>query len=132
MDHLLTCKYKILCLCFVIIFLKHYEHKKMKRSVPKGQTKLYGSLAGNGHQFESPQGHWRFTRSLTSGSCGISRGARKLARTSTVIKKKKMVPSWQRPDQFLELVLVSGHWICCSCRFQQDVVAKTLNRHGFV
>ena len=54
-----------------------------------------GSLVGqalgllpNGHQFESPQGHWRFTRSLTSGPHGISRGARKLARTSTVIKKK--------------------------------------------
>ena len=45
-------------------------------------------LLPNGHQFESPQGHWRFTRSLTSGPRGISRGARKLARTSTVIKKK--------------------------------------------
>ena len=44
-------------------------------------------LLPNGHQFESPQGHWRFTRSLTSGPRGISRGARKLARTSTVIKK---------------------------------------------
>ena len=43
----------------------------------------------NGHQFESPQGHWRFTRSLTSRPRGISRGARKLAQTSTVIKKKK-------------------------------------------
>ncbi|RVW33600.1 putative MO25-like protein [Vitis vinifera] len=40
-------------------------------------------LLPNGHQFESPQGHWRFTRSLTSGPRGISRGARKLARTST-------------------------------------------------
>ena len=29
-----------------------------------------------------------FTRPLTSGSRGISRGARKLAQTSTVIKKK--------------------------------------------
>ena len=46
-------------------------------------------LLSNGHQFESPQGHWRFTRSLTSGPRGISRGARKLARTSTVIKKNK-------------------------------------------
>ncbi|RVW55131.1 hypothetical protein CK203_066922 [Vitis vinifera] len=33
-------------------------------------------LLPNGHQFESPQGHWRFTRSLTSGPRGISRGAR--------------------------------------------------------
>ncbi|RVX04846.1 Protein LOL1 [Vitis vinifera] len=40
-------------------------------------------LLPNGHQFESPQGHWRFTRSLTSGPRGISRGAHKLARTST-------------------------------------------------
>ena len=47
------------------------------------------SLLPNGHQFESPQGHWRFTRSLTSGSYGISRGTCKLTRTSTVIKKKK-------------------------------------------
>ena len=46
-------------------------------------------LLSNGYQFESPQDHWRFTRSLTSGSHGISRGARKLARTSMVIKKKK-------------------------------------------
>ena len=29
-----------------------------------------------------------FTRLVTPGPCGISRGARKLARTSTVIKKK--------------------------------------------
>ena len=48
-------------------------------------------LLPNGHQFESPQGHWRFTQSLTSGPRGISRGARKLARTSTVIKKKNMM-----------------------------------------
>ena len=46
-------------------------------------------LLPNGHQFESPQGHWRFTWSLTLGPRGISRGARKLTRTSTVIKKKK-------------------------------------------
>ena len=45
----------------------------------------------NGHQFESPQGHWRFIRSLTSGSHGISWGVRKLAQTSTVIKKKKII-----------------------------------------
>ncbi|RVX06909.1 putative magnesium transporter NIPA8 [Vitis vinifera] len=32
-------------------------------------------LLPNGHQFESPQGHWRFTRSLTSRPHGISRGA---------------------------------------------------------
>ena len=32
-----------------------------------------------------------FTRLLTSGSCGISRGARKLARTSTVIKKGPII-----------------------------------------
>ncbi|CBI25315.3 unnamed protein product, partial [Vitis vinifera] len=57
---------------------------------------LRGSLVGrtlglfpNGHQFESSQGHWRFTRSLTSGPREISRGACKLARTSTIIKKKK-------------------------------------------
>nr|CAN62537.1 hypothetical protein VITISV_010756 [Vitis vinifera] len=39
-----------------------------------------GSTLGflpNGHQFESLQGHWRFTRSLTSGSFEISRGARR-------------------------------------------------------
>ena len=46
-------------------------------------------LLPNGHQFESPQGHWRFTRSLTLGPHGISQGTRKLARTSTVIKNKK-------------------------------------------
>ncbi|RVX03683.1 Protein hyper-sensitivity-related 4 [Vitis vinifera] len=28
-------------------------------------------LLPNGHQFESPQGHWRFTRSLTSGPRGL-------------------------------------------------------------
>ncbi|RVX19090.1 hypothetical protein CK203_008739 [Vitis vinifera] len=32
-------------------------------------------LLSNGHQFESPQGHWRFTWSLTSGPRRISRGA---------------------------------------------------------
>ncbi|RVX12468.1 putative clathrin assembly protein [Vitis vinifera] len=37
-------------------------------------TRALGLLP-NGHQFESPQGHWRFTRSLTSGPRGISRGA---------------------------------------------------------
>ena len=47
-------------------------------------------LLPNGHQFESPQGHWRFIRSLTSGPRGISRGVRKLTRTSTVIKNKKI------------------------------------------
>ncbi|KAG7964342.1 hypothetical protein I3843_09G164800 [Carya illinoinensis] len=55
-----------------------------------------GSLVGqalgllpNGHQFESLQGHWRFIWSLTSGPRGISRGARKLARTPMDIKNKK-------------------------------------------
>ncbi|RVW50361.1 V-type proton ATPase subunit a3 [Vitis vinifera] len=52
-------------------------------------TGKWGGLgfAPNGQQFESPQGHWRFTRSLTSGPRGISRGARKLARTSTVSRR---------------------------------------------
>ncbi|RVW23392.1 DNA-directed RNA polymerases II, IV and V subunit 11 [Vitis vinifera] len=35
-------------------------------------------LLSNGHQFEAPQGHWRFTRSLTSRSRGISRDASSL------------------------------------------------------
>ncbi|RVW67429.1 tRNA pseudouridine synthase A [Vitis vinifera] len=41
---------------------------------------LWGSSVGlvlgllpNGHRFESPQGNWRFTQSLTSGHRGISR-----------------------------------------------------------
>lgn len=46
-------------------------------------------LLSNGHQFEFPQGHWRFTRSLTLESHEISRGVRKLDRTSTIIKKNK-------------------------------------------
>ena len=52
------------------------------------------SLLPNGHQFESPQGHWRFTRSLTSGPYGISRDTCKLTRTSTVIKNKNKIPAF--------------------------------------
>lgn len=50
----------------------------------KGQKKVGGgqtprgnlvdpalSLLPNGHQFESLQGHWRFTRSLTLGPVGL-------------------------------------------------------------
>ena len=49
------------------------------------------SLLPNDHQFESPQGHWRFTRSLTLRSYGINRGTCKLTRTSAVIKKNKKI-----------------------------------------
>ena len=64
-------------------------------------------LLPNGHQFESPQGHWRFTRSLTSGHHGISRGARKLTRTSTVIKKKiqKIKSIQTRPYLYFFLII---------------------------
>ncbi|WKA06443.1 hypothetical protein VitviT2T_024340 [Vitis vinifera] len=41
------------------------------------------SLLPNGHQFEFPQGHWRFTRSLTSGPCGISRDTCEASQAST-------------------------------------------------
>ncbi|KAG6696873.1 hypothetical protein I3842_09G170300 [Carya illinoinensis] len=71
---------------------------------------LRGSLVGqalgllpNGHQFESPQSHWRFTWSLTSGPHGISRGARKLARTPMDIKNKKncfLALSRLRPNRY--------------------------------
>ena len=57
---------------------------RIKENMEKWQYQL-----PNGHQFESPQGHWRFTRSLTSGPREISRGVHKLTWTSTVIKKKK-------------------------------------------
>ena len=48
-----------------------------------------GGLLSSGHQFESPQDHWRLSQMLTSGPCRIIRDARKLDRTSMVIKKKK-------------------------------------------
>ena len=51
-------------------------------------------LLSNGHQFKSPQGHWRFTQSLTSGFHGISWSVRKLAQTSTVIKNKNKNSSY--------------------------------------
>ena len=47
-------------------------------------------LLPNGHQFEPLKTTGRFTRSLISGPCRISWGARKLARTPTVIKQKKI------------------------------------------
>ena len=85
----------IMWLITSIRFWVFYEYRKLKSTVRSLWSTWIGHSHGLSscrvHQFESPQGHWRFTRSLTSGPRGISRGARKLARKSTVIKKKKKI-----------------------------------------
>ena len=80
-------QYIYICIDIFLLCLSMYVNLD---SNPKGSSvgPVLGLLS-NDHQFESPKGHWRFTRSLILGSCGISRGARKLARTSTVIKNNK-------------------------------------------
>ena len=83
----------IMWLITSIRFWVFYEYRKLKSTVRSLWSTWIGHSHGLSscrvHQFESPQGHWKFTRSLTSGPRGISRSARKLGRTSTVTKKKK-------------------------------------------
>nr|CAN69266.1 hypothetical protein VITISV_043642 [Vitis vinifera] len=58
--------------------IKFQSNKRRLKGNPEGSSVgLALGLLPSGHQFESPQGHWRFTWSLTSGPCGISRGAYK-------------------------------------------------------
>ena len=79
-------QYIYICIDIFLLCLSMYLNLG---SNPKGSS--VGPVLGllpNDHWFESSQGHWRFTRSLTSEPHGIGRGACKLAQTSTVIKKK--------------------------------------------
>ena len=60
-------------------------------SIPHGELGWLRALPhkGRGPGFEPPEGTGDLPDCSTPGPRGISRGARKLARTSTVIKKKK-------------------------------------------
>ena len=72
--------------------------------IPHGELGWLRALShkGGGPEFEPPGGTGDLPGCSTPGPRGISRGARKLARTSTVIKKKKkkknvgLLSQWKR------------------------------------
>jgi hypothetical protein len=74
----------------ISLFVHHLvEEEKIRRGCNLNDQAL--NLLYRDYQFECHklQDHWRFTLSLTSGSRGISRGARKLTRIPTITENKK-------------------------------------------
>ena len=71
--------------------LSKMEKKKKKKKILHGELGWLRALPhkGGGPGFEPPGGTGDLPGCSTPGPRGISQGARKLARTSTVIKKKK-------------------------------------------
>jgi hypothetical protein len=70
---------------------------------------IFSIISGSSPEVANIDGHWRLTWSLTSGSVGISRGARKLAQTHHVnqkTKKKSSVGTKRKNDINLKFKLI--------------------------
>ena len=78
-------QYIYICIDIFLLCLSMYVNLD---SNPKGSSvgPVLGLLS-NDHWFESSQGHWRFTRSLTSKPCGLVEVRH--PRLSNIKKKKK-------------------------------------------
>jgi len=74
---------------FIYLFIYHKTITKRFNFKGCSSTDQVLNLFFRGYQFEchKPQGHWRLTWSLTSGSREISQSVRKLIRTSIINKK---------------------------------------------